>query len=106
MKRPVLDMAQVEDMEKVISEAMEFNNPVQFSVFKPLPFSNGAETGEIIYIEGKIHYIKQIRKVFHVVDSKGVTHLIKFGDVIGVEMNKSFSKLTKVYFAQSTLSTP
>ncbi|MCD2370827.1 YolD-like family protein [Bacillus sp. BS3(2021)] len=57
MKRPVLDMAQVEDMEKVISEAMEFNNPVQFSVFKPLPMLNGPETGEIVQIEGYIHYI-------------------------------------------------
>ncbi|MCY8663729.1 YolD-like family protein [Bacillus haynesii] len=85
VKRPVLDMAQIEDMERVICEAMEFNSPVQFSVFKPLPFLNGAETGEIIYIEGKIHYINQIRKVFHVVDSKGDTNLIKFEDVVGVK---------------------
>ncbi|MED2944254.1 YolD-like family protein [Bacillus swezeyi] len=38
VKKPVLDMSQIEDMEMIISEAMEFNNPVQFSVFKPLPF--------------------------------------------------------------------
>ncbi|GIN64600.1 YolD-like family protein [Bacillus sonorensis] len=55
VKRPVLDMAQIEDMEKVICEAMEFNLTVQFSVFKPLPFLNGAEIGETIDIEGKIH---------------------------------------------------
>ncbi|MDI3411120.1 hypothetical protein QKW52_15655 [Bacillus sonorensis] len=48
-------MAQIEDMEKVICEAMEFNLTVQFSVFKPLPFLNGAEIGETIDIEGKIH---------------------------------------------------
>ncbi|MEC1537616.1 hypothetical protein P9D55_16750 [Bacillus sonorensis] len=47
----------------VINEAMEFNKTVQFSVFKPLPFLNAAETGEIIYIEEKIHYINQQRKV-------------------------------------------
>ncbi|KAA6447845.1 YolD-like family protein [Bacillus swezeyi] len=86
VKRPVLDMAQIEDMEMVISEAMEFNKTVQFSVFKPLPFLNGAETGEIIYIEGKIHYINQQRKLFHVMDSKGDTNLIKFEDVVGVEL--------------------
>lgn len=51
VKRPVLDMAQIEEMERVICEAMEFNSPVQFSVFKPLPFLNRAKTGEIIYIE-------------------------------------------------------
>ncbi|QAT67923.1 YolD-like family protein [Bacillus glycinifermentans] len=85
MKRPVLDMSQIEDMERVICEAMEFNMPVQFTVFKPLPFLNGADTGEIIYIEGKIHYINQIRKVFHVVDSKGDTNLIKFENVVGIE---------------------
>nr|WP_315898295.1 YolD-like family protein [Bacillus licheniformis] len=79
VKRPVLDMSQIEDMEMIISEAMEFNNPVQFSVFKPLPMLNGPETGEIIYIEGKIHYINQIRKVFHGVDSRGDTNFIKFG---------------------------
>ncbi|KAA6453626.1 YolD-like family protein [Bacillus swezeyi] len=38
VKRPVLDMAQAEDMEKVICEAMEFKNPVQ--LFQPLPFVN------------------------------------------------------------------
>ncbi|WPP35370.1 YolD-like family protein [Bacillus sonorensis] len=86
VKRPVLDMSQIEDMERVICEAMEFNSPVRFAVFKPLPFLNGADTGEIIYIEGKIHYINQIRKVFHVVNSKGDTNLIKFEDVVGVEM--------------------
>ncbi|OMI06417.1 hypothetical protein BVL54_21645 [Bacillus paralicheniformis] len=86
VKRPVLDMAQIEDMEKVIREAMEFNNQVQFTIFKPLPFLNGAETGELINIKGKIHYINHIRTTFHVVDSKGDTNLIKFEDVVGVEI--------------------
>jgi hypothetical protein len=86
VKRPALDMAQIEDMEQVICEAMEYNTPVQFAVFKPLPFLNGADTGEIIYIEGKIHYINQIRKIFHVVDLKGDTNLIKFEDVVDLEM--------------------
>ncbi|MDE1449944.1 YolD-like family protein [Bacillus licheniformis] len=86
VKRPVLDMSQIEDMQMVISEAMELNNPVQFSVFKPLPMLNGPETGEIVQIEGHIHYINQLRELFHVVDSKGDTSLIKFGDVVGVEM--------------------
>ncbi|MDI5791432.1 YolD-like family protein [Bacillus licheniformis] len=38
VKRPVLDMVQIEDMDKIICEAMEFNLTVLFSVFKPLPF--------------------------------------------------------------------
>ncbi|KKB73763.1 YolD-like family protein [Bacillus glycinifermentans] len=88
VKRPVLGMAQIEDMERVICEAMEFNSPVQFAVFKPLPFLNGAETGEIIRIEGHIHYINQLRKVFHVVDSKGDINSIKFEDVVGIEMKR------------------
>ncbi len=71
----------------IISEAMEFSNPVQFSVFKPLPLLNGPETGEIVQIEGHIHYINQLRKLFHVVDSKGDTNLIKFEDVVSVEIN-------------------
>ncbi|QAS18469.1 YolD-like family protein [Bacillus licheniformis] len=86
VKRPVLDMSQIEDMEMIISEAMDFSNPVQFSVFKPLPMLNGPETGEIVQIEGHIHYINQLRKLFHVVDLKGNTSLIKFEDVVGVEM--------------------
>ncbi len=86
VKRPVLEMGQIEDMERVICEAMELNNPVQFAVFKPLPFLNGPEMGEVIYIEGKIHYINQVRKVFHVVDSKGDTNFIKFEAVFGVKM--------------------
>ncbi|KAA0840126.1 MULTISPECIES: YolD-like family protein [Bacillus] len=86
VKRPVLDMSQIEDMEMIISEAMEFNKPVRFSVFKPLPMLNGSETGAIIQIEGNIHYINQQQKTFHVVDSKGDTNLIKFEDVVGVEI--------------------
>ncbi|NUJ17697.1 YolD-like family protein [Bacillus glycinifermentans] len=86
VKRPVLDLAQIDDMEMIISEAMEFNNPVQFSVFKPLPMLNGPETGEIVQIEGHIHYINQLRKLFHVVDSKGDTNLIKFEDIVGLEL--------------------
>ncbi|MED2942915.1 YolD-like family protein [Bacillus swezeyi] len=85
VKRPVLDIAQIEDMEMIISEAMEFNKTVQFSVFKPLPFLNGADTGKLINIEGKIHYINQQHKLFHVMDSKGDTNLIKFEDVVRVE---------------------
>ncbi|WP_422850989.1 hypothetical protein [Bacillus haynesii] len=38
VKRTVLDMSQIEDMEMVKSEAMEFKNPVQ--LFQPLPFVN------------------------------------------------------------------
>ncbi|MED1738178.1 YolD-like family protein [Bacillus swezeyi] len=85
-KRPVLDMAQEEDIEIIISEAMEFNKVVQFSVFEPLPFLNGEETGEIIQIEGRIHYINPMGRVFHVVDSKGDITLIKFEYVVGVEI--------------------
>ncbi|WP_227005620.1 YolD-like family protein [Bacillus paralicheniformis] len=59
-----------------MSEAM-FNNPVQFSVFKPLPMLNGPENGAIIQAEGQNHYINQLRKLFHVIDSKGDTNLIK-----------------------------
>lgn len=79
-------MSQIEDMEMIISEAMEFNNPVRFSVFKPLPLLNGPETGEIIQIEGHIHYINQLQKTLHVVDSKGDSNFIKFKDIVGVEM--------------------
>ncbi len=86
VKRPVLDMSQIEDMEMIISEAMEFNNPVQFSVFKPLPLLNGPEAGEIVQIVGCIHYINQFKKTFHVVDSKGDTNLIKFENVVDIEI--------------------
>ncbi|MBK4208469.1 hypothetical protein CHH90_18065 [Bacillus licheniformis] len=86
VKKPVLNMSQIEDMEMIISEAMEFNNPVQFSVFKPLTMLNGPETWEIVQIEGHIHYINQLRKLFHVVDSKGDTNLIKIEDIVDVEM--------------------
>ncbi|MCY9152509.1 YolD-like family protein [Bacillus haynesii] len=86
VKRPVLDTSQIEDMEMIISEAMEFNNPVQFSVFKPLQMLNGPETGEIVQIEGHIHCINQLQKLFHVVDSKGDTNLIKFEDIVNAEL--------------------
>lgn len=91
VKRPVLDMSQIEDMEMIISEAMEFNHPLWFSVFKPLPLLNGPETGEIIQIEGHIHYINQLQKTLHVVDSKGDTNFIKFEDVVKVKKNKELT---------------
>ncbi|TWK37677.1 hypothetical protein CHCC20348_4443 [Bacillus paralicheniformis] len=47
---------------------------------------NGPETGKIVQIEGHIHYINQLRKLFHVVDSKGDTNFfIKFEDVVSVK---------------------
>lgn len=42
VKRPLLDMSQIEDME--ISEAMEFNSAVQFFECLKLPLLNGLET--------------------------------------------------------------
>lgn len=77
-ERPFIDTAQIKN-GMVISEAM-------FSVFKPLPKLNGPENGEIVQIEGNIHYINQQQKTFHIVDSKGDTNLIKFEDVVGVEI--------------------
>ncbi|CAI8850228.1 hypothetical protein EMIT074MI3_20210 [Bacillus licheniformis] len=41
---------------------------------------------ETVQIEGHIHYINQLHNTFHVVDSKGDTNLIKFEDIVGVEM--------------------
>lgn len=86
IKRPSLDMAQLDDMERIMSKAMEFNVSVQFSVFEPVPFLNGQETGNILLILGKIHYINQHRRMFHVIDSKGDTRFIKFEDVVSVEI--------------------
>ncbi|MGV2546984.1 YolD-like family protein [Bacillus licheniformis] len=40
----------------------------------------------MVQIEGQIHYINQLQKTFHVMDSKGDTNLFKFEDIVGVEM--------------------
>ncbi|MEC0709710.1 YolD-like family protein [Bacillus haynesii] len=84
IKRPVLDMSQKDDMELVINEGMEFNLTLHFEVFKARSFLNTQETGDIIHLEGKIHYINQQQQIFHIVDSTGDTHFIKFKDLIGV----------------------
>lgn len=62
--KPVLDISQIDDVERVICEALEFNDTVQFLVLKPLPFLNSDEISEITYIEEKIHYINQLINVY------------------------------------------
>jgi len=57
---------------------------LHFEVFKARTFLNSKETGDIIPLEGKIHYINHQKKTFHIVDLKGNTHFIKYKDLIGV----------------------
>ncbi|MEC1050890.1 YolD-like family protein [Bacillus paralicheniformis] len=83
-KRPVLDAAQLDDMEIIIYEAMANDCMLHFEVFKAKTFLNSEETGDIIHLEGKIHYINHQKKTFHIVDLKGNPHFIKFKDLIGV----------------------
>ncbi|MBW7636391.1 YolD-like family protein [Bacillus licheniformis] len=84
LKRPVLDAAQIDDMEIIIYEAMANDCMLHFEVFKARTFLNSEETGDIISLEGKIHHMNHQKKTFHIVDLKGNPHFIKFKDVIGV----------------------
>ncbi|MFC9657052.1 YolD-like family protein [Bacillus subtilis] len=76
IEKPVLDEYQLEEMARVISEAMEVNSALNISYYR---------SGFIEEVIGHVHYINEIKQQLHVKDLKGDTNIIAFDSLISVK---------------------
>ncbi|WP_339175009.1 YolD-like family protein [Bacillus sp. PS93] len=77
IEKPILDEYQLEEMARVICEAMEFNSVLVISVYRD---------GFIEVVTGHVHYIDEVNQRLHVKDLKGDTNFINLSSMINVEM--------------------
>ncbi|ALC83930.1 MULTISPECIES: YolD-like family protein [Bacillus] len=78
VEKPELDEQQIENMETLISESMEFVFPLLFKVY---------DDGHFREVAGLVEYINERTKHLHVVDSKDDTNFIRFEDIVDLKKN-------------------
>lgn len=76
VEKPVLDEYQLEEMARVISEAMENNAAITISFYR---------NGFIEDVIGHVHYINEVNQKLHVKDLKGDTNFIAFDSLTAVK---------------------
>ncbi|MEC0365695.1 YolD-like family protein [Bacillus subtilis] len=76
IEKPILDEYQLEEMARVISEAMEFNSVLVISVYRD---------GFIEEVTGHVHYIDEVKQRLHVKDLKDDTNFIAFESLLIAE---------------------
>ncbi|MCY8813696.1 YolD-like family protein [Bacillus atrophaeus] len=76
IEQPILDEYQLEEMARVICEAMEYNSALVISVYRD---------GFIEEVTGYVHYIDEVKQRLHVKDLKEGSTLINFLDVTSVK---------------------
>ncbi|WNB93429.1 YolD-like family protein [Bacillus sp. NEB1478] len=69
---PIIDEQQMDEMSDLILEAMEYNKPVSFTVYK---------NKRLITINGFTHYIDQNKKQLKIMDSNSELHTISFSSI-------------------------
>lgn len=77
IEKPILDEYLLEEMARVICEAMEFNSVLVISVYRD---------GFIEEVTGHVHYIDEVKQRLHVKDSKGDTNFIAFDSLLTVRI--------------------
>ncbi|WP_440671426.1 YolD-like family protein [Bacillus subtilis] len=75
IEKPILDKYQLEEMARVICEAMEFNSVLGIGLYKD---------GFIEEVTGHVHYIDEVKQRLHVKDLKGDTNFIAFESLLTV----------------------
>ncbi|KUP30241.1 hypothetical protein AU385_17660 [Bacillus halotolerans] len=78
IEKPSLDGQQIEEMDLLVSEALEFNKELKFKLF-----SNGF----VENVTGRVHYINFEQQKLHVKDQNDNTVYIKMNNIIGVTYN-------------------
>lgn len=72
-----LDIQKLEEMNKVVCEAMEYNRELCFFYFK---------NGEYCTVKGHIHYLEPIRKELRVMDKLNQLYILKIQDILDIEL--------------------
>ncbi|MED4649300.1 YolD-like family protein [Bacillus inaquosorum] len=76
IEKPILDEYQLEEMARVICEAMEFNSILVIGVYRD---------GFIEDVTGHVHYIDEVKQRLHMKDVKGDTNFISIDKIIYVQ---------------------
>ncbi|BEV37432.1 YolD-like family protein [Bacillus stercoris] len=78
IEKPSLDDQQIEEMDILVSEALEFNKELRFKLFN---------NGFVENVTGRIHYINFEQHRLHVKDQNDNTVYINMNNIIGVTYN-------------------
>ncbi|MFO3788266.1 YolD-like family protein [Bacillus sp. FSL K6-1003] len=77
-EKPSLDAQQIEEMDIIVSEALEFNKELVLKLFN---------NGFVENVTGRVHYINFEEQKLHVKDQNDNTVYINMNDIIGVTYN-------------------
>ncbi|WP_348711208.1 YolD-like family protein [Bacillus subtilis] len=78
IEKPSLDDQQIEEMDLLVSEALEFNKELKFKLFN---------NGFVENVTGRVHYINFEQQKLHVKDQNDNTVFINMNNIIGVTYN-------------------
>ncbi|AYK63024.1 MULTISPECIES: YolD-like family protein [Bacillus] len=78
IEKPSLDDQQIEEMDLLVSEALEFNKELKFKLFN---------NGFVENVTGRVHYINFEQHRLHVKDQNDNTVYINMNNIIGVIYN-------------------
>ncbi|MED0868722.1 YolD-like family protein [Bacillus spizizenii] len=78
IEKPSLDDQHIEEMDILVSEALEFNKELKFKLFN---------NGFVQNVAGRVHYINFEQQKLHVKDQNDNTVYINMNNIIGVTYN-------------------
>ncbi|QJC96287.1 putative phage origin proteib YozL [Bacillus mojavensis] len=78
IEKPSLDAQQIEEMDIIVSEALEFNKELVLKLFN---------NGFVENVTGRVHYINFEQQKLHVKDQNDNTVYIYMNNIIGVTYN-------------------
>ncbi|CCU58555.1 YolD-like family protein [Bacillus subtilis] len=78
IEKPSLVDQQIEEMDLLVSEALEFNKELKFKLFN---------NGFVENVNGRVHYINFEQRRLHVKDQNDNTIYINMNNIIGVTYN-------------------
>ncbi|MEC1668286.1 YolD-like family protein [Bacillus mojavensis] len=78
IEKPSLDAQQIEEMDIIVSEALEFNKELVLKLFN---------NGFVENVTGRVHYINFEQQKLHVKDQNDNTVYINMNNIIGVTYN-------------------
>lgn len=77
---PSLDEQQMEEMNEMILEAMEFHLPLELTLYN---------NKRLITITGHVHYMDSVKKHFRILDKSGTLKIVPFSEVKGVSKSET-----------------
>ena len=78
VEKPSLDDKQIDEMDILVSEALEFNKELKFKLFNK---------GFVENVTGRVHYINFEQQKLHVKDQNDNTVYINMNNIIRVTYN-------------------